>query len=233
MGVSGFQNTENELNNANIIFFGAGDNSEDALKPLLLDKIGIKLIIFSGFEFRPNYDTLYHFYANNTSAGVNLLDTFRLNIQISLYRKNYPGSVIVIFPHWGKNYGEVTEKQTAFAHSWINAGADAVIGHGSHTVQPIEKYNDKYIFYSIGNFIFNAPGRYSSTDSKPYGIMLEMILSDSRAKFELFPVFTNNKLNNYHLRLLNEDELDDFENEYLYSILNYKKSSNGTFILDH
>ena len=37
----------------------------------------------------------------------------------------------------------------------IDAGADAVIGMHSHCLQPVEYYNGKPIFYSLGNFIFN------------------------------------------------------------------------------
>lgn len=32
-------------------------------------------------------------------------------------------------------------------------GADAIVGHGPHLLQPIEVYNDKPIFYSLGDFI--------------------------------------------------------------------------------
>ena len=30
-------------------------------------------------------------------------------------------------------------------------GADAIVGHGPHLLQPIEVYNDKPIFYSLGD----------------------------------------------------------------------------------
>ena len=40
-----------------------------------------------------------------------------------------------------------------FAHACIDAGADAVVGHGPHLLRPIEVYNGKPIFYSLGDFI--------------------------------------------------------------------------------
>ncbi|HVB10328.1 MAG TPA: CapA family protein [Bacillota bacterium] len=40
------------------------------------------------------------------------------------------------------------------AHAFIDAGADAVIGHGSHQLRPVEVYQDKPIFYSLGNFMY-------------------------------------------------------------------------------
>ena len=43
-----------------------------------------------------------------------------------------------------------------FAHACIDAGAHAVIGGGTHQLKPIEIYNGKPIFYSLGNFIFES-----------------------------------------------------------------------------
>ncbi|MDY6819432.1 MAG: CapA family protein [Halobacteriales archaeon] len=40
-----------------------------------------------------------------------------------------------------------------FARTCIDAGADMFAGHGSHTVRGIELYDEKPIFYSLGNFI--------------------------------------------------------------------------------
>jgi poly-gamma-glutamate synthesis protein (capsule biosynthesis protein) len=39
------------------------------------------------------------------------------------------------------------------AHFCIDAGANAVVGHGPHLLRPIEVYKDSPIFYSLGDFI--------------------------------------------------------------------------------
>lgn len=41
-----------------------------------------------------------------------------------------------------------------FCRMCIEAGCDAVIGHGPHRLRGIEVHNGKPIFYSLGNFIF-------------------------------------------------------------------------------
>jgi len=41
-----------------------------------------------------------------------------------------------------------------FAHAAIDAGADAVVGHGPHLTLGVEIYKGRPIFYSLGNFIF-------------------------------------------------------------------------------
>jgi poly-gamma-glutamate synthesis protein (capsule biosynthesis protein) len=43
-----------------------------------------------------------------------------------------------------------------FAHRCIDAGADAVIGTGTHMPKAIEVYNGKPIFYCLGNFVFQV-----------------------------------------------------------------------------
>ena len=43
-----------------------------------------------------------------------------------------------------------------FSHKCIDAGADAIIGGGTHQLKPIEIYKQKPIFYSLGNFVFQA-----------------------------------------------------------------------------
>lgn len=43
-----------------------------------------------------------------------------------------------------------------YAHACIDAGASAVIGHGTHVMQGIEIYKGKPIFYSLANFIFQV-----------------------------------------------------------------------------
>ena len=40
-----------------------------------------------------------------------------------------------------------------FAHKCIDAGANAIIGHGPHLLRPIEIYKNSPIFYSLGDFV--------------------------------------------------------------------------------
>ncbi|HEU5423264.1 MAG TPA: CapA family protein, partial [Nitrolancea sp.] len=53
--------------------------------------------------------------------------------------------------------GASTEDPAAFARDFarqmIEAGADLVVGHGSHLLRGLELYQGKPIFYSLGNFI--------------------------------------------------------------------------------
>ncbi len=43
-----------------------------------------------------------------------------------------------------------------FAHACLDAGADIFIGHGPHALRGLEIYEGKPIFYSLGNFFYQA-----------------------------------------------------------------------------
>ncbi|HEX6512302.1 MAG TPA: CapA family protein [Chloroflexota bacterium] len=53
----------------------------------------------------------------------------------------------------GQHDDEPSEHIQWLARAVIDAGADAVIGHGPHVDRGIEIYNGRPIFYSLGNFI--------------------------------------------------------------------------------
>ena len=63
--------------------------------------------------------------------------------------------IVIVSYHWGDEKDYVpNERQVPLGHATIDAGADLVIGHHSHRMNPIEVYNGKYICYSLGNFSF-------------------------------------------------------------------------------
>lgn len=54
------------------------------------------------------------------------------------------------------NDRSVPEFVKSFAHQCIDSGADAFLGHGSHTMKGIEIYEEQPIFYGLGNFFFQT-----------------------------------------------------------------------------
>lgn len=86
------------------------------------------------------------------AEGIDCQDDMTAAIQAL---KDAGADVIVVSFHWGtekENYPD--ETQQALAHAAIDQGADLVLGHHPHVLQGIEKYQGKYIVYSLGNFCF-------------------------------------------------------------------------------
>ena len=65
------------------------------------------------------------------------------------------GRIVVVYTHWGEEYVSPPQRVRTLAHQFVDAGAEVVIGSHPHIVQEHEIYRGKYIYYSLGNFIFD------------------------------------------------------------------------------
>lgn len=72
-------------------------------------------------------------------------------------------NITIVYYHWGieRNYVP-TADQVKLAHMTVDAGADLVMGSHPHVIQGYEKYNGRYIVYSLRNFCFG--GNANPTD---------------------------------------------------------------------
>ncbi len=62
----------------------------------------------------------------------------------------------IVYVHWGNEFiNYPSSQQKRFAHWLVDCGFDLVVGMHPHILQGYEMYKDKYIFYSIGNFVFD------------------------------------------------------------------------------
>ncbi len=74
--------------------------------------------------------------------------------------------LIIVNAHWGQESAkEPNATQKELARKAIDLGADLVVGHHPHVLQGIEKYNGKYIVYSLGNFCFGGNKNPSDKDT--------------------------------------------------------------------
>jgi len=231
-GTEGLNQTLEAFKNDMFVCFGAGINLENASKPFIYRFISnpdtVTIAVLTGFEHRNNYDSIYNFYAKENTPGVNVISVEKITEQIKELKQKYSGVYIIFFPHWGKNYFRKTDNQTETAHSVIDAGADLIIGHGAHMMQEIEYFNGHWIVYSLGNSVFNAPGRYESFKVKPYSFIAELIVRNSSEEKEkhlkLYPLFTDNLETDYQVRFLERDEFED-----CFSILERMSSDRRNF----
>ena len=66
--------------------------------------------------------------------------------------------VKVAYIHWGVEYVDYPYgEQQKLAHWLVDLGYDLIVGMHPHVLQGFEVYKGKYIFYSLGNFVFSMP----------------------------------------------------------------------------
>lgn len=83
--------------------------------------------------------------------------------------KSLGAQLVIVSIHWGEEKATApNDTQTELAHKAIDAGADLVLGTHPHVLQGIEKYNGKYIAYSLGNFCFGGNNNPADKDTVIY-----------------------------------------------------------------
>lgn len=123
----------------------AGMTVIDETMPYISQINGVETVLITG-----NY---VHDAAKPQRAGQQL--TNYLIEQVKKYKKQ--DNIVVVLCHWGVELQtSPIPEQKSRAHSFIEAGADLVVGNHPHVMQGIELYKGKYICYSLGNFAFGG-----------------------------------------------------------------------------
>jgi len=149
-GHQGLEDTFVYLDQVGIKYVGAGESSARAYEPVFVEKKKMKFAFLAYTD--PVFVPLSFQDQDNSSIAV--MDIERMIVGVQQARQK--ADIVVISLHAGNEYTDKPNQiQIEFAHAAIDAGADLVIGHHPHVIQEIEKYEGKYIFYSLGNFVFD------------------------------------------------------------------------------
>ena len=182
-----------------ILHVGAGRNLEEAHKPVIVERKGIKI----GFlQYTARWYREEEQLATATEAGgaritsrdgvtIESPDLARLQNDV---RRLRPRADIVIVSHHNRDgatpvqFGpqpprdanaprpdrsRPEEYQKQLARVALDTGADLVFGHGTHYVQGVELYQGKPIVYAIGHSAFDQPGYEDSKDGLVVRVVIE------------------------------------------------------------
>ncbi|MBQ8555211.1 MAG: CapA family protein [Clostridia bacterium] len=132
--------TKSHLDNAGVVWSGDGQLGVIEIK-------GIQIAMLSYLTI-DRYEQLW--------------DKVPADIQAA--KELYP--IVIVSFHWGneKDYSP-TNNQIKMGRLAVDSGADLVLGHHSHRINPIEYYNGVYICYSLGNFCFAGNSKPSDMSS--------------------------------------------------------------------
>lgn len=150
-GQKGLMDTFEYLKHADIKFVGAGENEQEAYSPLYIDKNGLKFafLAYNDVDVVPvSYE------AKKNLAGTAFMKKDKMIKAVK--EAKLIADFVIVSMHSGNEYvAKPNNSQVYFAHAAIDAGADLIIGHHPHVVQTMEEYKGKFIFYSLGNFVFD------------------------------------------------------------------------------
>ena len=142
-GAKGYDETCQVLSDAGILYSGHLGSS------VFTTDTGILIGMLSYQTFNGNYANIY--------------EAIESDIQML---RDAGCELVIVSYHWGDEKDYVpNERQVPLGRTTIDAGADLVIGHHSHRMNPIEIYNGKYICYSLGNFSFAGNVRPDDMDT--------------------------------------------------------------------
>lgn len=114
---------------------------------------------------------------------------------IAAAKERYP--LVIVSFHWGNELDYApTENQIKMGRLAVDAGADLVVGHHSHRINPIECYKGVYICYSLGNFCFAGNTRPSDMSSFVFQIRFKVKDGVCTSKgFRIIPIRISSKSN--------------------------------------
>ncbi|NNK79210.1 MAG: hypothetical protein HKP40_10905 [Litoreibacter sp.] len=214
-GAASLMETIDHFKKEGVNAFGAGNDRLESSHPLTLSTHLGNVHILSGFEYRRSYHEKYRFYSARARPGV---QRFRqapdnqLADEIRDLRSKDQTAFIVAFPHWGasKNYAWANEKMFKVNTSFLKAGADLVMGHGAHMMQQCWVEDRDTTIFSLGNFVFNSPGRYQKLGAPPFSLVARLNLQRHAKRWatrlRLYPIVSDNRITGFSPRPVTEKE---------------------------
>ena len=140
-GEEGLLNTIEHLEKNGIRCFGAGGDSSESEKPVIIEHHGEQIELYGALQA---YALRAHF-AGENKVGVAPWDMQLLpDTRSDAYR--------ILFLHWNQEFEDFPEPVSKLKAEELSNSFDLVVGSHSHCLQGIQQHNKMSIVYSLGNF---------------------------------------------------------------------------------
>lgn len=208
-GSNGILATLEELEQLNFMHVGSARTIEERDEDFPLwrapDGTHIAFLAYTfstnGLPFRPSH-------------LVNLINLNDMNGNLSLVEKHIKrarergADVVIVQCHWGEEYQNFPLKSVKKnAREILEMGADAIIGHHPHVVQPFEFVTTKdgrqgFIHYSLGNFFSGQ-----TSFPKNVGLILKLSIDSNQNGITFLPQYTATVVRPSDYLILNADKV--------------------------
>ncbi|MDO8473994.1 MAG: CapA family protein [bacterium] len=172
-GPEAFLDSLARLKEAEIAYVGGGADKERVYSPVIKEVRGTKI----GFLGYTNLGSPL-WQATENTPGIAWVDEGTLpKFQEGIRAAKQQSDILVVSVHFGEEYQTQPNKtQVLIAKSAIDAGADIVIGHHPHVVQPVEQYKNGWITWSLGNLVFDQ----GFSPETMRGLLLEVTVKEKQ-----------------------------------------------------
>ena len=147
------------LEAAGVVSVGAGATVEDAYRHRVLTTDSGVTVAFVGASLivPPN------FAASSTAPGIaSAHPPNRSRVLDSVRAAADDADAVIATVHWGVERDTCpSPEQQLLAQELLAAGADAVIGHHPHVLQPVELGDGTLVAYSLGNFVWHPRAEHT------------------------------------------------------------------------
>ena len=199
-GSEGVEETLQLLKEKNIATVGIGKSPEEAAAAFSITLKGRRIAIFNMADHEFLTDSDGDYYCN----PINEVECY-----YALLRAKQEYDFIAVIVHAGNEFYELPSPRIKRLYRFIiDAGADAVISHHTHVFSGYEIYKSKPIFYGLGNFVYDWPGKVNAPWNRGY--IIRLIISDT-IEFELIPILQCNF--EATVTIMNESEKQVFKRE--------------------
>lgn len=145
-GTKGIEDTLQVLNDYQIAFTGIEGGNVKAKNIIDWQGVKIALLNFSENEWSTIPKLDHH------AVAIDPVNNF-----YAIQQAKKTADVVLVITHSGhEHFSYPTLRMKEWLRFFIEAGADAVINHHPHCISGVETYQRKPIFYSVGNFWFDA-----------------------------------------------------------------------------
>lgn len=174
--------TVSSLDTNGVLHVGAGMDGNARFSPEIFEIRGIKVAFLAMTTLLNGYEKYAKDYVsfNDPDAIISEIDKIRDEVDF-----------IFVSIHTGTEYKTTpNDDMVNLSHKFIDAGADAIIGHHPHVPQPIETYKNRPIFYSLGNFAFWQPFSFWTQNSYLAKLSLtkDGVGDTTKIDYEVIPV---------------------------------------------
>ena len=181
-GEEGINSTIKVLEQSGIEYFGLGKNLMSSKKPFKVKSIdGVTIDFYACVEHEFSC-------AGEDSVGANPFDPYSTFDDIEDIRSRVDHCVVLY--HGGKEkYPYPSPDLQIRCRRMIDKGADVVICQHSHCVGCVESYNNGYIIYGQGDFIFD----HQRSGFEEDGLLIQLDIDKDGLKIEYIPVTRGNE----------------------------------------